>query len=365
MYEFIVVGLGNVGLRVAYELNMRGYRVLGLDGRGERLKIARDLGIEAKLVDAERVASLGESFNRDSVIVVAMPSDIGVRVSSRLASNGFKVVDVSLRRRSYTSASDVKRGGLLLPEAGVSPGLSNVLAYHAIREKGGPGRLRVYVGSISSKSDGLLGYVATWSTREFLMEYTGKSLMIRGSRPVEVDPLDPKYWGSVSWPGIGTLEYFVSDAMRRFLLRNAKHLVEGAELTIRRPGHLSFMRRLREIGLLDSSPLKAGGCPVSPLEFTARLFEKTFKGVEDMVLLRVEYDGPEGAKAYSMKVVHDEEWSATSKAVGGMEASFAEMVSSNMDALSGVIYPEDLVELGMTEDLLKLARSRGLLVEEG
>ncbi len=357
--DVAVVGLGNVGLRVAYDLALQGYSVLGLDSRGSRVAIARRLGLEAKTIDALSDSIVYSKVNGASVVAVAMPSEIGSRLSTALAARGLRVVDVSLLHRP--PAGEVR--GLLLAEAGVSPGLSTLLAEAAIKSRGPGGHLAVAAGSVSEDSSAPLGHAATWSVIDFLKEYVEPGFIAYRGSVVEVDPLNPEAWLPVEWPGVGRLECFIGGGMKRFLARRSHRLSMGFECSLRRPGHLAAMRILRDLGLLSEEPVKASGCPVRPLDLLARLVEKKTGGYRDLALMQVEYSGPGGLEAWRLEVRWAGEWSATSIAVGGMQSAFVELIASGeLDDVKGVVYPEDIAAMGLEHKLLGLAEKRGLSV---
>jgi hypothetical protein len=80
-----------------------------------------------------------------------------------------------------------------------------------------------------------------------------------------------------------------------------------------------------------------------------------------MTLMSVEYWGPRGYEGWILEVKSSGGWSATSLAVGGMEAAFAELVLSGaLEGVKGVVYPEDLAAMGLESEVLRLASERGL-----
>ncbi|MCE4610988.1 MAG: NAD-binding protein [Desulfurococcales archaeon] len=362
MVEAAVVGLGNVGLRLAYDLASRGYKVLGFDSRGSRVERARKLGLEATTIDALSANIVYSKVESASVVAVAMPSEIGSRLSVELASRGLRVVDVSLLHTP--PIRPVK--GLLVAEAGASPGLTTLLAEAALKRRGEGGDLLVAAGSVSLDPEAPLGHAATWNVWDFLREYMEPGVVVVDGRVAMVDPLDPESWIELEWPGVGRLECFVGGGLKRFLAKKAPKLRRGLECSVRRPGHLKAMKLLRDLGLLSDAPVKASGCPVRPLDLLARLLERKSGGYKDLALVYVEYRGPGGRDSWLLSMEWSEGWSATSQLVGGMQATFTELVINGLlDDINGVVYPEDLASIGLESKVLSLAAERGIAATNG
>jgi lysine 6-dehydrogenase len=107
--------------------------------------------------------------------------------------------------------------------------------------------------------------------------------MRRGGRNLAVDPLAPSETERLVDPDVGELEAFPSDGLRT-LLQSFPGCPEMAELTLRYPGHLAFMRRRAAAGAFD------GGVPGrSPLEASAAELAEKFSGEKfpDVLIMEV------------------------------------------------------------------------------
>lgn len=363
-----VLGLGSVGLRTSYLLKEKGYDIVGLDSSNARVTKARNMGINALLFDVEggQMPSWLEK-RKVATAVVALPTSVAERVVAKLASRGIPMVVVTVKPLSL-KAEEGSNPSILL-EAGLSPGISNLVAYSIAAREGGGSRVRVLVGSFGNVVDNMLSHSSTWSTLDMLEQYLAEAMAIQGGIPVKLNPLDESHWGLVEDPVFGRLECFPSQGLGGFIERHGYMFEELMECSVRRPGHLQTVRTLYQLGLLDKNPMKVSGCIVSPVEVTAELIRRRYpSSMGDSVLFTVEkFEDGRWVPEVKMRVYSDPSWTATSKAVGGAVAGLAELFIDEglAEEESGIIYPETLYELGLYERLLSLLPNYGVVVEKG
>ncbi len=360
MARFVVVGVGNVGLRVLWDLSRRGHRVVGLDSRLSAVEEARRLGLDAVLGDYGAVGKVIERLGGVDVIVSALPGSIGFRAVVDLAVHGVDIVDVSFFPEDPEPLREVaeKHGITIVVDAGIAPGLSNVLVGYFVER--GARRAEIYVGGVAARPGDPLGLAAVWSVDDLIDEYLRPARFVLGGRVHVTEPLRVEP-GLVEIEGVGMMEYFPTDGLRS-LLKSYPHMDFMIEYTLRWPGHLGFMKKLASIGLLSGQAVSVSGLPVRPREFLARLIERHARGVEDLVVMRVVTDlhDPGGAR---LVVEPQESWSAMAIATGSVLASIAEMVAEG-NTPRGLVYPE---RFGASEELFNALAAklleRGLEVE--
>ncbi len=362
--DIVVIGLGNVGLRTLWLLSNKGYTVMGIDRNGEAVARARSMGLEAKVGDATSRDSLKTLLRGVDVVATSLPGRLGLEVLKILTDMGVNVVDVSFfnPRHGEVKAS---RGQRILLDAGVAPGLSNLLLAMMARQydarKG-----RIYVGGLSEKPMAPLGISATWNVEDLIEEYLRPARLIRQGRIAEIDPLGGEP-GRLEVPGVGVMEYFPTDGLRS-LINSFSHMEELVEYTLRWPGHVEAMKILRELGLMGNDTVKGNGCPIVARSCLAGLLRKRYSRVRDMLVLIVEVEGNKG-KGRAHTVVHaDDTWSAMAKATGGFQASATTIMEEGLIDREGVIYPEDLASMpGVAEKIIEDLEKQGirLVFEQG
>ncbi|GBF09561.1 L-lysine 6-dehydrogenase [Aeropyrum pernix] len=367
MVKIAVLGLGRVGLRAAYNLASRGFDVLGLDASNDAVSRARSLGLEARLYDVEG-RKAGEYLRGQRVVAafIALPYPVASRAVAHLSSAGIPVVVASIKPLRIDPG--VVRAPILT-EVGVSPGLSNVILYSIAAETGGGVSARVYVGSFGAREDGLLSHASTWRVEEMLEQYVTPAKLIQDGSEAVADPLDPSLWMEYSDPEHGVLECFPSQGLAGFISRRRSLFKELMECSLRRRGHLKVVLTMRGLGLLDSTPLKVSGCIVRPFDMAVKLVETRYPpDVGDVAVFTVEARrGGRWETLARASLRHGDGWSASSKMVGGASSAFAEVFAAEglSEEEPGIIYPEDLYELGLAEKLLSLLPSHGVSLEVG
>jgi len=360
-----VVGLGNIGLRTAWLLAGKGYNVIGVDSRMSAVRKAESMGLEAKLLDALSLEALRTLASKVDAVALALPSSISYKALLNLATLGVDVVDVSFFRGDLGEIELEARntGSRVIVYAGFSPGLSNVLVARGVKMVGGK-RARVYSGGISEDPGSPLGLSATWNTEDLVEEYVRPARLIRGGALHVVDPLEGPV-EKVEVSDVGTLECFYTDGLGS-LLQTFNHLEELAECTLRWPGHVAIMRELKSLSMLAREPVEVSGCPVYPASFLAELLKRVSAKNRDIALLKVVVEGDLGSVRFESIVKSTENWSATSIAVGSVQAA---MVSAMLSGLApgdgGIIYPELFGEDEKAySTLIGLIREWGVPVEE-
>ncbi len=365
MSRIAVIGLGRIGLRLAWELKDLGYDVVGVDAsssaadRAERL-----LGIEVKVADVTALDGLKASVKDVDVAAVALPGSVGHKALLGLVTLGVDTVDVSFSPEDPYSTIDHlarKKGVTVVVDAGVAPGLSNMLIGMLVREMNAK-RARILVGGVSSDPSAPLGLSATWSIEDLLDEYLRKARYIRNGRVESVDPLSHVI--TVRIPGIGDMEAIPTDGLRT-MLRNLSGLEMLIEYTLRWPGHARVINELLHINMLDESPITVGGCSVAPRRLLAKLLESRLTGYKDLVILITEaWNGDEWA-GFRAIVEHSGEWTAMSIATASFQAAATDLLARGRLEGPGVVAPEELALKGnLAEYVLDYISRRGVELEK-
>ncbi len=367
MARVAVVGVGRIGLRVAWELASRGFEVAVMDSRRSALARAASVvdGAEEVLVDASSVQALARALRGFDYAVYALPGSLGpVGVEASIEA-GVDGVDVSFYRDVPVGLSGpaARAGVRVLVDAGVAPGLSNMLVGMAYRELGGLEGAHILVGGVArDPAANPLGLAATWNAEDLVEEYIRPARLLRRGEVVSVDPLSSACRARL--PGGLVMEAFPTDGLRSLIYTMSGIVGELVEYTLRHPGHLEILDTMRRLGLLDESPVHVDGCMVKPRAFTARLIERSTRGVEDIVVLAVKAWRDARAEAFYTLVEPEGGWSAMSRATGGFAAAALERVIAG-GALreAGIHYPEEVGLAGSGHLILEDLALRGIRVE--
>ena len=338
--RFIVVGVGNVGLRVLWDLTHHGHEVIGLDSSYDAVENARRMGLNAELGDVSAVPKLAKRIGKVDAVITALPGSIGFKTVESLVKSGFNVVDVSFFPEKPWPLHElaIRNRVRVVIDAGIAPGLSNFLVGAGVRRTGSR-RVKIFVGGISSRPDNPLGLAATWSTEDLLDEYLRPARYIEKGRIRMVSPLEA-IPGQIEVPGAGVLEYFPTDGLRT-LLKTYREMEFMAEYTLRWPGHLKLMKALADLGFLEERSMTVQGCSITPKACLATVLRNRLRGIKDIVVLMVELEHGEGTLRFRSVIEADENWSAMAKGTGSFQAAIAELVYENK-LKTGLTVPEEI-----------------------
>ncbi len=365
MSRIAVIGLGRIGLRLAWELKDLGYEVVGVDAsssaadRAERL-----LGVEVRVADVTTIDGLKASVRDVDLAAVALPGSVGHKALLGLVTLGVDTVDVSFSPEDPYGTIDHlarKKGVTVVVDAGVAPGLSNMLVGMLVREMNAR-KARILVGGVSADPNAPLGLSATWSIEDLLDEYLRKARYIRNGQVESVDPLSKVI--SVKIPGIGEMEAIPTDGLRT-MLRNLSGLDMLVEYTLRWPGHSGVIKELLHINMLDESPITVGGCSVAPRRLLAKLLESRLTGYRDMVILITEAWSDDEWAGLRAIVEHSGEWTAMSIATASFQAAVTDLLAKGKLEGPGVVAPEELaLTSNSAEHVLNHVSRRGVKLEK-
>jgi len=308
--RILVLGAGRMGSIIAQDLS-KDYDVVVMDhAHGVE-------GVESIKVDLEKEGKLPVIAKGFDLIVSALPSEIAPLVLYPLFPLGKKIVDVSYATTDWRK--DVgswlsEKGTVLLTDAGVAPGLTNLVAGRVLGLEGKISEGHLYVGGFARDPKRPYGYVTTWSPSDLEEEYTRPARYLSGGRPTSAAALSGVE--EVIIPGAGMMEAFLTDGLRSLLeLPNVKDLVEK---TVRWPGHAKAMRELMENGTF------------------LKEIEKCTEG-DDMLVFHCIIDN----YRYNMVEYPRDGMSAMQRTTALTCASFARLLVEN-DFPPGVVYPEDI-----------------------
>ncbi len=377
--EVAIIGCGNIGSATATLLRELGIESLLIDNDESKLRyLSKVYGFETKYLNILNESSeevLKELASKLVACLTALPSSVGFKGVKVCIKAGFKyVIDVSYMREDQFLLNElaIKKGSTVLVDAGLAPGLSNLLvgnSYLRILNEGSEVKdVLIYVGGLSKDPRCPLGLAKTWNVRDLLDEYVRPARVVINGSIKYVDPLS--IVGEVKVPKVGTFEYFVSDGLRTMIksLKPPKELM--IEYTLRYLGHLRIMKLLKELGLLSEEPIKVGSTEVVPIEVTTELLSKLLsKCVEDRVIMYIKVLGTNSVShQYLLNKSFDSRrgLSAMSLTTSGTQASITKALINNelVGVKEGIHGLEDVGINGGLCEVIKYLRSLGIDIEE-
>jgi lysine 6-dehydrogenase len=245
----------------------------------------------------------------------------------------------------------------------------NILAAEGIRRLDVAERVKIFVGGLPQKPEPPLNYQIVYSLEGALDYYTTPSWVLRGGKPVQVEALSELE--SVDFPPpVGRLEAFHTGGGISTLPFAYEGKVDVMEYkTLRYPGHVAIMHPIRELGLLDNTPIDVKGQQVVPRDaFIASVSPKLHKPKgQDLVALQVQVSGRKDgvAKAVTFRLIdrYDCEHgiSAMMRTTGYSLSITGQMQADGRIRRMGVHTPDEAVPFRAYVDELA---ARGVKIEE-
>ena len=252
-------------------------------------------------LDVQDPAALRGTLRDHAAVMNALPYYFNLDVTKAAVEVGLHYSDLGgnteivfnqKKLDSEASARDVS----VIPDCGLAPGMVNILAAEGIRRVGEALSVKIFVGGLPQHPEPPLNYQIVYSLEGALDYYTTPSWVLREGKPTRVDALSELE--SVSFPPpVGTLEAFHTGGGISTMPWAYEDRVQTMEYkTLRYPGHVGIMRPIRELGLLDLTPIKVKGKEIVPRDaFIAIVSPKLNKPQSrDLVALRVDVQGADG-----------------------------------------------------------------------
>lgn len=307
--KMLVLGAGLQGCACAFDLlrDPEVSRVTIADLQPERMSrfLARteDPRLVPVTLDVTDHAAVLEVMKDHDAVLSAIPyylngpmARLAVEAGCHFADLGGNTEIVMEQKKLETEAR--AKGLSIMPDCGLAPGMVNILAAEGIRRLDVADRVRIYVGGLPQHPEPPLNYQIVYSLEGALDYYTTPSWILRDGKPVTVDALSELE--NVEFPTpVGTLEAFhTAGGISTMPFSFEGKIREMEYKTLRYPGHADLMRAVREMGLLDLTPVMVKGKEVVPRDaFIASVSPKLTKPEgRDLVALRVVVSGTKGGE---------------------------------------------------------------------
>jgi lysine 6-dehydrogenase len=372
--RILVLGAGKQGRAVAFDL-LRNPDVeqLGIaDVDADALESLRaflgDRRVSIHRLDALESESLRETLEPYDACLNAMSFAFGLEVTHAAIAARTHVCDLGGSRSLVAQQLELdtqafENGVTVVPDCGLAPGLTTVLAAQGIRRLDETHSLHIRVGELPRRPTGPLQYALAYPVEALIERYSERAVVIRDGVRLSVEPLTEVE--SIEFPEpFGSLEAFHTGGGLSTLPSTFAGRVRNMDFkSIRYPGHCARMRPLFELGFFQSEMLRVGDVEIRPRELSARLLEKLLPDTPDVVLLRVTLLGTKygGRRRLEFELIDASDratgLSATMRCTGFTASFVLQQLASGKVSRRGVVPPETCVP---GEDLIDQLRQRGL-----
>lgn len=185
-----------------------------------------------------------------------------------------------------------ERGVTIVPDCGLSPGLTSILGYHLASQLGECESLRLRAGGLPQNPRPPLNYQLEFSVQGLLNEYIEPALVIRDGRARTVPSLSELELIHFPEP-YGELEAFQTSGGTSTLPRTLEGKLKHLDYkTIRYRGHCDHLRMLYSLGLFSSAEVEVNGQTIKPREVLEKMLARTLPTEgDDVVLVLIEAEG--------------------------------------------------------------------------
>jgi lysine 6-dehydrogenase len=349
MNKVIVLGAGMVGSAMAIDMAMRhqvtvsDFDPIVLDRVKQKCNELSTLQL-----DVTQKQKLQEVIREYDLVINAVPGFLGYETLKSIIEAGKNVIDIAFFPENSLELDELakKHGVTAIVDCGVAPGMDNVILGQ-YNETMKLTDFECLVGGLPKIKKWPFCYKAPFSPIDVIEEYTRPARYVEHGEVVVREPLtDCEY---VEFDRVGTLESFNSDGLRSIIF-TMPHIPNMKEKTLRYPGHVEYVKVLKESGFFEEEKMEVGGNLVSPLDFTSKILFNEWKlgeTEEEITVLRVTLKG-ENASGQKEEVVYsmfdeynrDSETSSMARTAGYTATAAANLFLDGLFSENGVFPPE-------------------------
>ena len=349
MANIIVLGAGMVGSAMAIDLESK-HQVTVSDMNQERLDFVKNkkAGIQTILLNVTDHQALHASIAPFDLVICAVPGFLGYETLRHIILCGKNVVDISFFPEDALSLHDLalQNNVTAIVDCGVAPGMGNLILgrYNALLELTD---FECLVGGLPKIKKWPFCYKAPFSPIDVIEEYTRPARYVADGKIVVVEALtEPEL---IEFENAGILEAFNTDGLRSVLF-TMPHIKNRKEKTLRYPGHIEYIRVLKESGFFDTKKITISGTEISPLEFTSKILINEWKLGDtepELTVMRITLVG-KNKNGVTEKIIYnlyDEynpqtQTSSMARTTGYTATAAANMILENLFTEKGVFPPE-------------------------
>jgi lysine 6-dehydrogenase len=386
-YRYLVLGAGRQGTACAYdmalfgdaeELTLADENIAFAQKSVERLKgLLKERPtprINAIAVDVQKNDHLIKALTGIDAFLSAVPyyfnpgvAHAAIRAGASMCDLGGDI-DIVQQELSLNDAAE-SACITIIPDCGLAPGMNNLLAVYAMEQMDRCQEIQVRCGGLPQIPRPPLDYRLAFNLEGLLNNYFGKAYILRNGKVTEIESFTDLE--TIDFPPpLGRCESFVTAGATSTCPWSFEERVETYEYkTVRHPGHYEKIKLLRNLGLLDTTPMTLAGIYTTPRSVFCKVVGPriAFPEDKDLVVLRVISRGFKDHRPVEIRLdlleFHDDQtgFSAMERTTGFAASIIAIMMAKKEISAHGVI-PLEKAASGK-RFMAELAR-RGIKVQE-
>jgi len=349
MKNIIVLGAGMVGSTIAIDL-AKNHKITLTDFSQKALNKAsiKCNLLSIQLLDVTDKLTLQKTIKPYDLVVCALPGFLGFETLKAIIEAEMNVIDISFFSENSLELDVLakKKNVTAIVDCGVAPGMDNIILGYE-NERLQITDFECLVGGLPKVKKWPFCYKAPFSPIDVIEEYTRPARYVENGKVITREALtDCEY---IDFDKVGTLESFNSDGLRSIIF-TMSHIKNMKEKTLRYPGHVEYVKVLKESGFFNTDKEDINGTKISPLDFTSKILFNEWKlgeTEEELTVMRVSVKG-ENKNGKIEEVVynlHDEyctetKTSSMARTTGYTAASAANLFLEGLFNEKGVFPPE-------------------------
>lgn len=349
MKNIIVLGAGMVGSTIAIDL-AKNHKITLTDFSQKALNKAsiKCNLLSIQLLDVTDKLTLQKTIKPYDLVVCALPGFLGFETLKAIIEAEMNVIDISFFSENSLELDVLakKKNVTAIVDCGVAPGMDNIILGYE-NERLQITDFECLVGGLPKVKKWPFCYKAPFSPIDVIEEYTRPARYVENGKVITREALtDCEY---IDFDKVGTLESFNSDGLRSIIF-TMSHIKNMKEKTLRYPGHVEYVKVLKESGFFNTDKEDINGTKISPLDFTSKILFNEWKlgeTEEELTVMRVSVKG-ENKNGKIEEVVynlHDKyctetKTSSMARTTGYTAASAANLFLEGLFNEKGVFPPE-------------------------
>lgn len=349
MSKVIVLGAGMVGSAMAIDMAKK-HQVTLTDLSQPVLESVKQKCSDLSILplDVTNKAELQDTIKKHDLVISAVPGFLGFETLRAVIEAGMNVIDIAFFPENALELDQLakKHRVTAMVDCGVAPGMDNVILgyYNEIMKLTD---FECLVGGLPKIRKWPFCYKAPFSPIDVIEEYTRPARYVENGKEIVREPLtDCEY---VEFDRVGTLEAFNSDGLRS-IIYTMPHIPNMKEKTLRYPGHVEYIKVLKESGFFSTEEIEVKGHMFAPLDLTSKILFKEWElreGEEEMTVWRVTLKGKneKGEMEEVVYSMYDEycketETSSMARTTGYTATAAANLFLEGLFTEKGVFPPE-------------------------
>jgi len=368
MKKITILGAGMVGSAIAIDLAKQ-YDITVADvNKNNLIELSKKHSIKMQIIDLSIKENILKLIRDCDLVVGAMPGFMGFETVKTVIEAGKNIVDISFFPEDAFKLDELAKGKdvIAVVDCGVAPGMSNaILGHHNANME--VETFECYVGGLPFKRTWPFQYKAPFSPDDVIEEYIRPArFMENGKVVIKLALSEPEL---IEFDEIGTLKTFNTDGLRS-LLKTMK-IPNMKEKTMRYPGHIDYIKMLREAGFFQTEDMNVNGIKIKPINLTSTLLFskwKLGKNEPEFTVMKIKVAGKENGKfityeydlfdRYNVKT----KTSSMARTTGYACTAAVKLVLDKDFTRKGISPPEFIgAEKGCFKKMLNYQKERGVI----